>query len=288
MKILVTGASGFIGQNLINSLKNKSAVDLVTLSRSDLNHSEIPNIKIDPNGRWMEKVTSLEVDGVVHLASCFLASHRPDQIPEIIRSNVEFPTQLIESCRNVRWFLNVGTFWQHYEQSEYSPVNLYAASKQAFIDIAQYYLETSSINFCTVKLSDTYGPGDTRRKLFNLLRDQLKSSEVLEMSPGEQEIDILHIDDVVSGLSAVIELMNSAAPDSIKNTSYGLSSGEPKTLKEIVKVFECVTGQDLNIHFGGREYRPREVMQTWRKYELVPGWRPKIKLDQGIKQFLSL
>lgn len=70
---------------------------------------------------------------------------------------------MLEACKKAetKWFLNTGTIWQNYNVSdksdEYNPVDLYAASKQAFITMAKYYTETSKLRFCTLKLCDTYG-----------------------------------------------------------------------------------------------------------------------------------
>ena len=54
---------------------------------------------------------------------------------------------------NLKWFINTGTFWQNYQSEKYNPVNLYAATKEAFQNIAKYYTETSSLIFTTIKLN---------------------------------------------------------------------------------------------------------------------------------------
>ena len=58
-----------------------------------------------------------------------------------------------------------------------------------------------------------------------------------------------------------------------KNKTFGVSSNERMSLKELATLFEEATGNILNIKWGGRPYREREVMVPWENAEPVPGWR---------------
>jgi nucleoside-diphosphate-sugar epimerase len=157
--------------------------------------------------------------------------------------------------------LNTGTYWQHYNGANYDPVNLYAATKQAFEDIAKFYAEASGLRFCTLKLCDTHGPDDTRKKIFNLFQSSASNGEILEMSAGEQLIDILHVDQVVFAFVKLINQLN--CPTSINDNceSYCISSGRKITLKQLAAEYEEMNNVKLNIRWGARPYRSREVMQ---------------------------
>jgi nucleoside-diphosphate-sugar epimerase len=111
-------------------------------------------------------------DVVFHLASLFLSQHRPENVEPLIQSNLLFSTQLVEAMVNngCKLLVNTGTSWQHFEDAHYSPVNLYAATKQAFEVILDYYVEAKGLALISLALFDTYGPGDPRPKLFSLLR----------------------------------------------------------------------------------------------------------------------
>jgi len=288
MKILITGATGFIGQNLIRSLLSKN-YDIYCIVRES---SDISNIDSRVSiFKYDEKVDSLidffkkeKFDGVIHLASLFLASHSKNDISNLILSNIKFGTELLEGCKEscVKWFINTGTFWQNYENSNYNPVNLYAATKEAFESIAKYYVETSELIFTTVKLNDTFGPGDTRSKVFNIWNKIAKTQEVLEMSPGEQIIDISYIEDVVSAYKILIEHLDSDKKEELKNKEFVVTNSEKMSLKDLSKVYEEVTGAKLNIIWGGREYRDREVMSPYDKGVIVPGWRQQCTLKEAI------
>lgn len=101
------------------------------------------------------------------------------------------------------------------------------------------------------------------------------------MSPGEQMIDLVHIDDVVR---AYLLAAYSLRKQSVGHTHYGVSSGAPISLKELVAVFEEATQISLPVTFGGRPYRAREVMVPWSKYPTVPKWRPQVPIKTGIQK----
>jgi CDP-paratose synthetase len=170
MKILISGSTGFIGKHLVKRLLSKK-YDIYAIVRNTKDSNLLGKEKSFIFSGDTEKLVSFmqkeKFDGVIHLASLFLASHKADDIKDLINSNVFLGTAILEASvkSNVKWFLNTGTFWQHYNNKDYSPVNLYAATKQAFEDIAKYYTETSKINFATIKLSDTFGENDTRPKI---------------------------------------------------------------------------------------------------------------------------
>jgi nucleoside-diphosphate-sugar epimerase len=229
-------------------------------------------------------------DGVIHLASCFTQSHSDDTLDELIDTNVKFSTQLLDACchTGVRWFINTGTFWQHYNQSDYSPVNLYSATKQAFETIAQFYIETTQINFATLKLSDTFGPNDTRPKIFALWEKQINNPDELLMSPGNQLIDISYIDNVTSAFSQLVTLVDKDKNREHCGKYYAVNSSEILTLKDLSKKFETIYNVKLAINWGARPYRNREVMTPWNSGIPVPGWKPVVSLDEGIEKMRNL
>jgi len=293
MKILVTGATGFIGQNLIRELLKKE-YKLYVIVREN---SDTSRLDKDVNiFKYNEKMDTLmtffeseRFNGVIHLASLFLASHNVNDVSNLISSNIKFGTQLLEASKHtdVKWFLNTGTFWQNYENEDYNPVNLYASTKEAFQSIAKYYTQTSSLIFTTIKLNDTFGPNDTRNKVFNLWNKISKSGELLEMSGGEQIIDISYIDDVINAYSVMINNLTKNDSLKYKNKTFVISNNEKMSLKNLSKVFEKVTNQALNIHWGGREYRYREVMKPYSYGEHIPNWKQKYTLEEAIKNTIK-
>ncbi|MBI3631988.1 MAG: NAD(P)-dependent oxidoreductase [Candidatus Vogelbacteria bacterium] len=290
MKILISGTTGFIGKHLVQELLEEHHSVYAILRPSSKIDTSAKNASQYVFDGDIEKLIAFmkneKFDGVIHLASLFLAQHKPGDIKELINSNILFSTNLIEatSKSNTPWFINTGTFWQHYKNQNYNPVNLYAATKQAFEDIAKFYVDAFNLNFVTIKLSDTFGPNDTRPKIFNLWSKAIATNETLGMSPGKQKIDINHIENVVGAFLHMATLLQKDTKKALKSKSFAVSSGKIITLRELAKIFSHVTRKLLNINWGEKPYRPREVMIPWNKGEVIPGWKPRISLEEGIRK----
>ena len=171
MKILVTGATGFIGSHLVQRLlRDKHQVHVLTRPGTDLDHLGgrqdriVVHSHLGSTQNMIEIIKDARPDVVVHLASLFVGEHKSTDLEELINSNVLLSTQIVEamSLNDVRQLINVGTSWQHYEDADYNPVNLYAATKQAFLSVVRFYVETSELKVISLELSDTYGPDDRR------------------------------------------------------------------------------------------------------------------------------
>ena len=287
MKILVTGATGFIGKNLVSKLiDNGHDIYAVVRENSDISCISEDVHVYTYNGdinKLIKLFTVEKFDGIIHLASHFLAAHNPSDIASLVTSNIQFGTELLEASKstNVTWFINTGTFWQNYEDESYNPVNLYATTKEAFEDIAKFYTQTSNLVFTTIKLNDTFGPNDSRAKVFNLWTKIANSRERLSMSEGEQIIDISYIDDVINAYSQLVDLLRGDTTPHHDKT-YVVTNQERPSLKDLAKIFESATNTQLYIDWGGREYRDREVMSPYSLGEVVPGWKQQYTLKEAI------
>ena len=187
------------------------------------------------------------------------------------------------SLHGVSNIVNTGTYWEHFQNKPYCPVNLYSATKHAFQDLLQYYVEVKGINAISLKLFDTYGPNDPRNKLLSLLINAANTGETLMMTPGKQKIDLVHINDVVNAYIVAAKRLLEGHVE--HHEVYGVGSGNPISLKELVAMLEEQFGQSLNIDWGGREYRPREVMKPWDQYHALPGWNPVYSIENVVKLF---
>ncbi|MCL0088931.1 NAD(P)-dependent oxidoreductase [Dehalococcoidia bacterium] len=291
LRALITGATGFVGSRLAQRLVRQDwEVHVIVRPTSKLEQLDSikDRIKIyehDGSTEHLENIVAAAKPEIVfHLASLFLAQHHAKDIVPLIQSNVQFGTQLVEAMvkNGVYRLVNTGTSWQHHENQDYSPVCLYAATKQAFEALLQFYLETTALKVVTLKLFDTYGPDDPRPKLFRLLKATAEQQEPLAMSPGEQLIDLVYIDDVIEAYLVAAERLQAGLV--YAHESYIVSSGQPISLKELVRTYEQVIGKELPIQWGGRPYRPREVMVPWNKGDKLPGWEPRVALSEGIKR----
>lgn len=293
MKIVITGATGFVANALVNKLLQENhEVYAIVREHSDTSAiSKDAQLFVDKgdSNTLNDFFKKIKPDGIVHLASLFLAQHNADDINALINSNILFGTRLLEAASqsNTGWFINTGTFWQHYNNEEYNPVNLYAATKQAFEVMAKFYSETQGIDFVTLKLNDTFGEGDTRKKVFNLWRSLAQSGESLGMSPGDQMIDISYIENIIDAYVQLIENVSSDNEHQYNGKSFAVSADERMSLKALAKVYEKATDSTLKIVWGERPYRDREVMEPWNKGVAVPGWKQNVSLENAISRVIN-
>lgn len=284
---LITGATGFVGSRLARRLAREGwRVSVAVRPESSLKQLQgvLPAPAIfrhDGTTRGMlELIGQARPDVVFHLASLFIAEHSPADIEPLILSNILFSCQLVEAmaANKTRYLINTGSSWQM-DNTGYAPVNLYAATKQAFQDILVYYGNAHGLRATTLALFDTYGPGDPRKKLLSILLDAVRSGKPLSLSPGEQLIDLVYIDDVIDAYVRCADLLPLQ-----KNwhECYGISSSQPKTLRDIVTAIEATLGVAVPVIWGGRPYRDREVMTPWARSTPPPDWVPRISLEEGI------
>lgn len=287
MKLFLTGATGFIGSQLAQRLVAEGhdlAIVIRPDSKLDILRAVLPQIHVHVyDGSYASLLHALEAaqpELVCHVASLFLAQHKSEDVARLVESNLNFPAQLLEAMNQlgIKRLINTGTSWQHYKNEAYNPVNLYAATKQAFESILAYYLETQDFKAITLKLFDTYGPGDTRPKLFSLLRKTARTGGPLRMSPGEQLLDLVYIDDVLDAYLLAMARLSEVT----KAACYAVSNPGRLTLQELVRLYGETVKRPLHVEWGGLPYRPREVLVPWTDHALVPGWQPTIGLREGI------
>lgn len=288
MKVLVTGASGFIGRRLTERLlADGHDVHVVvhmddSIGASNQNPGTLTKQYYDGNTASIVSILdTVKPDIVYHLASYFVAEHASGDISRLVESNIAFGAQLLEamSLSGVTNLVNAGTSWQHGDESAGGPSALYAATKQAFESLVQYYVDKARINAVTLKLFDTYGPDDPRQKIVPLLLRLSEDMTPLDMSPGEQHLNLVYIDDVVSAFIRAGELLAGKEISGYKD--FAVRSGDTVSLKELVARFETLCGKELPLNWGGRPYRAREIMTPW-KGDILPGWRAEVSLEDGL------
>lgn len=294
-KALLTGATGYVGSHLAKRLL-QDHWEVHLLARESSNLDRLKGLPSKPilhlhDGTTEQMLTLFQEsrpDVVFHLASRVQVDHQPEDVEALIESNVLFGTQLLEGMvhAGVRSIVNTGSYWQYLNGDGYDPVNLYAATKQAFEDILRFYTAKGSLRALTLELFNVYGPSDTRDKLFQQLDRAYRMGESLLLSPGGQQLDFVYIDDVVEAFHCAAESFLRLRSDQGFDESYAVTSGRLLSLKEVVEIYRRMTGHDVKVIWGGRPYRKREVMKPWRGKPL-PGWQAKVDLETALQRMMA-
>ena len=291
LKILLTGATGFVGTNFVLNLHKK--YEIIALVRQSSDTSKIE--KFCKIYRYDESIESIQrvfenekIDGVVHLASLVQSTNEPiTDLKKLLNANVLFGGYIIEEMleHETLFFINAATFGSYCNCINYRPFTLYAAIKKAFEDIMYYYSLISKKIFANLLLYNIYGPHDTKY-LFSYLNKISKTNEELKMSDGSQIVDYSHVYDVVNGFDSLIELIQKD-PEFCKDKIFSLKGKERKTLKEVIETYERILGKKLNIKWGAREKRELEITKPWEGGEALPNWKQKISLEEGFRMLVK-
>ncbi|PAF48848.1 hypothetical protein BKH41_04260 [Helicobacter sp. 12S02232-10] len=293
MKLLITGATGFVGTNFVLKLHQK--YNITALLRPHSNQKAIQDYckihRYDGNIENLIKLFECEnFEGVIHLATLYKSNHSIEDLDAILESNIIFGTQILEALKinPPNFFINTLTFSQFANTTTYTPASLYDASKQAFFDIINFYNQSLPTKFSQLLLYNTYGINDFRPKIFNLWQNNIQNQLPLAMSAGNQKIDISHIDDVINGFDILIQnITNKESFD--PSIIYTLENFPRYSLKELANIFENVLAKKLNIIWGANPPRQNEIQEPIssllsEKFQKLPNWNPQITLEQGIKK----
>lgn len=286
-KAIVTGATGYIGSNLCKQLiKEGWEVAIVARPTSDYNYlsdviNKIEILEYDDNlSNLISFFNKIKASVVFHLAAVAINEHDVSDVDILLNANIRFGLHILEAMKqsSTPFLINTGTYWQHFESDEYNPLNLYAATKQSFQDLVKYYTSIGEIKAITLKLFDTYGPNDDRPKLINLLHKFADEGIELDMSPGEQQLDYVHIDDITQAFIKAYEYIY----DIEEYEEFAVATGRLIQLKELVQLFKEKTGKEIKVNWGGKPYRKREVLKPWSSYRTLPNWNCEKEIEKEI------
>src|SRR5437764_9877736 len=249
---VVSGATGYIGSHLVKHLLADGwRVSALVRPASDCRGlqelgGQLSLLTHDGTTEQLrELLTSAAPDIVFHLAAYYRAEHQALDVLPMLQANVVFATQLADAMAScgVKRLVNTATAWQHYDDADYNPVNLYAATKQAFESLLQFYVEAHGFEVITLTLFDTYGPNDPRNKLIARLLSQAPNAPPLELSPGDQRLELVHVDDVAAAfLVAALRLGQGSVSG---HERYALRSASSITVRDLVALVEQGTGRTI-------------------------------------------
>lgn len=118
-----------------------------------------------------------------------------------------------------------------------------------------------------------------------MIRESAQNNLPLGLSPGEQKLDLLNIRDAVDAFTAALSLQLKENQPGVQE--FYLRSGEIISVRKLIDLYSQVSGKNLRVNWGARPYRSREVMQPWAEGENLPGWKAKVNLAEGLREFAN-
>ena len=285
-KILLTGATGFLGSYLLRAFI-KNGFDVAILKRSFSNTDRIRtclnkvksyDIDIVPLEKPFEECGRF--DCVVHTATNY--GRRRETAVEVFKTNLDLPLRLIQTATfyNTATFFNTATIlYQH--------LNYYALSKCQFEEWGRIFADQGKIKFVNIKLEHMYGPGDDPSKFTtHIVQSCLKNVPELALTHGEQKRDFIYIDDVVD---AYLLLLKNYTERETKFLEYELGSGKAVSIREYVETTRLLTNSSTRLRFGALPYRDNEIMHSVADISMLMniGWKPRHDLITGLKKTIE-
>jgi nucleoside-diphosphate-sugar epimerase len=280
--ILITGASGFVGSHVLDDcLKNNFNVHAIFRhSKKNVSFTKKYKKQIFPifyNNIYeiKNKLTNCKIDYVIHCATHYIKKHDHNDIENIIKSNVLFSTILLDAVVNIKIkkFINLGSVWQHFNDTKNLAFNLYAATKQSFECIFNYYKnQYTKIKFYNILLTDTFGANDKRKKLVPTLLKNFNNKNQSKINiPKNLSMNLVNINEVTKCLNILLK-------NNSKSNNYVIKSNQD------VKIFDLINFLNDNLE--------KKIKVNWLKnaknYKIIK-LKNLLKKDNNInKQILEL
>lgn len=296
MRILFTGATGGIGIHLLPVLLEAGHVLLLPVRNIEKASEALPIIfqRKATFVLWKELtpeyLESFAAETVIHLAG--YSSWRDDleTARKLVDTNIYLGTELLvllgQSAASISSFINVGSATEFHNNSlSENPSYLYSATKTAFRSILRYFGNRVGFKTVHVVLYSVYGAKSKGKKITDYLLDAAKSTEDIDVSPGEQKIDFIHIRDVISFFTRLLDEIEGLTH--AENTVYA-GSGISHSIKQMAEVIEQVIGQKLRLRWGGLSYRERDTMISKAPLHKNPfDWKPTVSLLEGMSDYIK-
>jgi len=286
-RALVSGITGHLGREVARQLSEKG-ITVYGLTRQFVTSDDAHLLHTDGStNSILHAFEKTSPDVVIHLAGLSRREHRSSDIEPFVEANILLGMQLLEGMRisGCRYMITAGTYLQHYDTDASRAFNLYAATRQAFEAVLEFYADAYELSAVRLTLADIYSEHDTRPKLMTNIAEAWSSSTPLNLRDPDSCVDLIHVEDAAAAFLQAASLLDSGAIAARKLSRYSVSSGEDITALELAHRFERQAGRNLQIVHDSAPAPFRKIKP--RRGEPVPGWKPRITLENGIDRILA-
>lgn len=281
-RVLVTGATGFIGRALVKSLRD-AGLEVVALGSAD------GDVR---NRETFARYSGSGIAGVIHLAGRSFVPESWTDPAAFMDVNFMGTARVLEFCRLENASL---VFLSAYvygipdrlpinEEAPVRPNNPYAQSKQLAEQVCRFYAEQLHVPVTVLRTFNVYGPGQGESFLIPSIMRQLCNGEVVEVLDLEPRRDWVFVTDVVS---AIMAARGRVAGYNI----YNIGSGVSHSVAEVIRIAQKVAGSTIPVRSAAtrRLNEIHDVVADIAKARRELGWSPVHDLDSGLRKcWLSL
>lgn len=284
--LLITGASGFLGRNLLKAI-NKKKYNLIIITTNKKNElfreKNYKSLKIfDYSKKDLNRVSRIKnIIGIIHLSTAYGRKNNNKNF--IYQVNYKTPLKIFKIINkdNLKFFLNTDTY---YERNLILPSGLreYVKSKKDFVETMKRICFNESYNFINCVIHHMYGPNDSDDKFLpSMLRRLKKNENTIDLTKGNQKKDFIHVKDVSSAIIMIID----SQMKSDDEKDYEIGSNKPYSIKYVITRLKSIIGSKSRLNFGAIASIPNEknLYKANCRNLLKIGWKPKINLNDGLK-----
>jgi nucleoside-diphosphate-sugar epimerase len=295
MRVLVTGATGFIGRSLVPHLAAQAHTTAIILARERYSYSgqlppsltavrpqiEVVYADLRNFNLTIRAVQQAKPDYVIHLAAAGVT--KPFlSVETALRHNLMGTVHLLRAC------FEKGSSTQQVilgrTPGESSAMNVYAASKAAAWNFCRMYGRTQQWPVHGAMIFQAYGPDQPRHTLIPAALAAARSGQDFPMTAGTQERDWVYVADVVAGLAAMI---GAELPPA---TTVDLGTGQLTPVVDIVRRIYALVDKGGRPLVGALPGRPgethRQMADAPRTQHLI-GWKAAVPLQEGLVRLLK-
>lgn len=296
MKILLTGATGFLGSKILRRLVQQKE-NVAVLKRSTSDTRRIKEYVDQCSLYDIDKITLESVfekerpEVIIHCAAAYGRSEK--EAVQVAETNLMFGIRLLSLAEQYQcgYFINTGTFAFKQIEPEGKidkPIYMadYTLSKYQFIRWGEAFAARCSLCFITMDLEHIYGEDDDEGKFIQMLEQKCTSGEVsVDLSDGMQLRDYIYTENVVDAYMCVLEHRKELR--GFQRFQVGM--GEAITLKEFVIMMKEVSGSSIYLAFGKRPRNDNEPVCSVADISGLQklGWQPKFSRREGISEMLQ-
>lgn len=269
MRILLTGATGFLGSHLLKAMLHAGyEVSIIKRATSDLGRIVEVEGKYDsfnvPEASISQIFSTHQIDLVCHCATAY--GRGSAETTKIVDGNLRFPVELLENAmRNgCKYFINTDSFFckqlpERLEQNEPIYMPEYTLTKHQFREWGKLYANQGRITFINLQMEHIYGPNDSLGKFVPWVENQLANNVAeIALTDGIQLRDFVYVDDVVDVYLDVLKRVRSFKG----YENFEVGSGQAMSVRQFVERLKDKVGASTKLNFGAIPRREEEIMYS--------------------------